>query len=264
MENTGEERLQKALARLGVASRRSSEGLILSGRIKVNGEVVNKLGSKVILGRDIISLDDTELKSLPPFKYILLNKPPGWITSLKDEKGRRTVLSLLKGVEERVYPVGRLDYATSGLLLFTNDGELTNNLLHPSKEIEKTYLAGVKGDFNPKDLDRLKQGILLEDGMTAAAKAKILKKYAKSTLVEITIHEGKNRQIRRMLEALGYDIMHLKRTGFAFLRLDGLPLAGWRYLLDEEINGLKAIGRAKKPAGNKKPPARGNKYGKQA
>lgn len=257
MTANGEERLQKFLARLGVASRRRAEELISSGRVQINGKVVDELGSKVRPGKDIVSLDGKDLKDLPPLRYILLNKPAGWITSLKDERGRRVITELLGGVEERVYPVGRLDYSTSGLLLLTNDGALTHNLLHPSKEVTKTYRAEVAGDLSPRDLRQLQEGIQLEDGLTAPAKAKIVKKTPKGTLVEITIHEGKNRQIRRMLQALEYEVIHLKRVGFAFLSLEGLPLGKWRYLQEDEVARLKALGAVKKPRRSPQKPKAG-------
>lgn len=241
MTNSEEERLQKVLSRLGVTSRRKAEDMIVEGRVSVNGKIVNSLGSKVVLGRDLIAVDGRELKDQPPERYIILNKPAGWICSLEDEKGRRTVIDLLDGVEERVYPVGRLDYATSGLLLLTNDGELMNGLLHPSHEVEKAYVAKISGTLEPGQLLKLRQGLELEDGLTAPAKAKVLKTDASGTLVEIIIHEGRNRQVRRMLQALGHTPLYLSRSRFGCLNLEGLPLSKWRYLTPAEVDKLKKL-----------------------
>lgn len=249
IENQGPQRLQKVLAQMGICSRRKAEELILAGRISVNGAIVQQLGTRVDPTVDRIRLDGILLGERPAPVYILLNKPAGWITSAEDERGRRTVLDLLSGVNTRCFPVGRLDYNTSGLLLLTNDGELANQLLHPSKEVEKTYLAEVPGKLGSAEIERLKRGVLLEDGPTAPAKAKILGHSERNgnptTRVEITIHEGRNRQVRRMLAALGFDTIYLKRTGFAFLRLGNLPLGQWRYLDQEEIDRLKKLGERK-------------------
>ena len=171
----------------------------------------------------------------------MLNKPAGWITSAKDERGRRTVLDLLTGIEERIYPVGRLDYDTCGLLLLTNDGELTNRLLHPGREVEKTYRALVEGGITGDKLRQLRNGVMLEDGMTAPAKVKLIKKSEGKSLVELTIHEGKNRQVRRMLSQVGYRCLHLKRTRFSFLTLAGLKTGQWRELTLMEIHRLKEL-----------------------
>ncbi|MEG1501001.1 MAG: pseudouridine synthase [Clostridiales bacterium] len=234
------ERLQKALSRLGVASRRKGEEMILAGRIAVNGQIVDELGSKVTPS-DIISVDGEPIEMTPKKVYILLHKPAGWITSVSDPRGRRTVMDLLTDVEERVYPVGRLDYATSGLLLMTNDGEMTNDLLHPSKEVEKVYVAEVDGFLTTDDLEQLRKGVSLKDGLTAPAKAVLLRETNRGSLVKITIHEGRYRQVRRMLVALDYEVIHLKRVGFACMQLGDLPLGKWRYLTEEEIASLRKL-----------------------
>ncbi|MGI6362056.1 MAG: pseudouridine synthase [Bacillota bacterium] len=233
------ERLQKTISRLGIASRRAAEKMISEGRVKVNGQTVSRLGTKIDPEKDQIMVDGILYTSRPPLQYILLYKPAGWICSLHDEKGRRTVIDLLEGVSDRVYPVGRLDYATSGVLLLTNDGSLANGLLHPSQKVEKTYLVQLEKRPMPAQLDKLRQGIRLDDGMTAPAKVRLLPERDKAlTSLEISIHEGRNRQVRRMMEALGHKIVHLKRIAFADLTLKGLKPGQWRYLTDRELEKL--------------------------
>ncbi|MGI5892226.1 MAG: pseudouridine synthase [Bacillota bacterium] len=234
------ERLQKTISRLGIASRRTAEQMILDGRVRVNGRVVSQLGTKIDPQKDNIYVDNVLYNTRPPLQYILLYKPAGWICSLNDEKGRRTVIDLLEGITDRVYPVGRLDYATSGVLLLTNDGQLANNLLHPSKEVRKTYLVELLGQPTKEQIQQLRQGIRLSDGITAPAKVKILPKRDSKCLLEITIHEGRNRQVRRMMEAIGQEVLHLKRIAFAGLTLEGLKPGQWRYLNDEELEKLLA------------------------
>ena len=240
------ERLQKTVARFGLCSRRAAEDLIRQGRITVNGRRVDTLGFKVKIGEDIICVDGHLLAQKPDFVYILLNKPAGFICSAKDEKGRRTVLDLLSGVEERVFPVGRLDYDTSGVLLLTNDGELTNALLHPGKEVKKTYLALAEGKIMPEAIRRLQRGVKLKDGMTAPAEVKLCSYKNGVSTVEITIHEGKNRQVRRMLEAVGFPCLRLKRLVFAGLCADGLKIGEYRRLSQKEIEDLKNLANRKK------------------
>lgn len=235
------ERLQKVMSRMGVASRRASEEMIAAGRVAVNGKTVDTPGFKVDISKDEIAVDGQVLCARPRLRYLLLNKPAGYITSAKDQKGRRTVLDLLKGVPERVYPVGRLDYATGGLLLLTNDGELTNGLLHPSKEVEKTYQAEAEGKISAEKLKILAEGVHLTDGLTAPAKVRVLEQKDNSTVLEITIHEGKNRQVRRMLDALGHPVMRLKRVRFAFLDLKGLKVGEWRDLTPAEVGRLQSL-----------------------
>lgn len=234
-------RLQKYLAEHGVASRRRAEQLITAGRVSVNGSIITELGSKVRPGTDVVCVDKERIGGTVQLRYILLNKPAGYICSAHDDRGRRTVLDLLDGVSERVYPVGRLDYDTAGLLLLTNDGDLTNQLLHPSHLVDKTYLAEVEGCPDRTDLDRLRRGIRLRDGMTAPARAQIVKRRDDSSWVELTIHEGRNRQVRRMMEAIGHPVKHLKRTRLAFLDIRELKTAEWRELSADEIHRLKQL-----------------------
>jgi len=241
------ERLQKVMSKMGVASRRASEEMITAGRVAVNDKIVDTLGTKVDISKDKITIDGQVVSVQPRFRYILLYKPAGYITSAKDQKGRRTVLDLLNGVTERVYPVGRLDYATGGLLLLTNDGELTNALLHPSKEVEKTYQAEAEGRVSAANIRILREGVQLTDGITAPAKVNILEQKEKSTVLEITIHEGKNRQIRRMLDAIGHPVIRLKRVRFAFLDLKGLKLGEFRDLTKAEVGKLQSLATTKSP-----------------
>ena len=234
-------RLQKYLANQGVASRRAAEKMIEEGRVQVNDLVVDTMGTKIDPATDQVKADGQRIDKSPRMRYLLLYKPAGYISSAKDERGRRTVLDLIDKVEQRVYPVGRLDYHTSGLLLLTNDGELTNRLLHPSHQVDKTYLATVDSIPATGTLNKLRQGVQLADGITAPAQVQIKKRSAKGALLEIKIHEGRNRQVRRMLDAVGYPVRHLRRSAFAFLNLDGLKPGEWRELNDYEIRQLKEI-----------------------
>ncbi|MFY0543004.1 pseudouridine synthase [Brevibacillus sp. H7] len=235
------ERLQKVLAHAGVASRRHCEELIVEGRVQVNGKVVKELGVKVDPAIDRIMVDGRPIR-LEEHVYILLYKPTGVITSLHDPQGRRVVTDLLKGVKERVYPVGRLDYDTSGLLLLTNDGELANRLAHPSHEIDKVYRAWVKGVPAPEKVRKLAAGIMLEDGMTAPGQAKLIKTAPKGnkSLLELIIHEGRNRQVRRMCEAIGHPVLTLERVRLGFLSLEGLRPGEYRPLTSAEVKRLKS------------------------
>lgn len=236
------ERLQKVMSKAGVASRRESEKFIQEGRVKVNGKVVTEPGVKVEEGKDKILVDDKPI-FLEEKVYFLLNKPRGVITSAKDERGRRTVVDLLADEGLRVYPVGRLDYNTEGVLLLTNDGELTNKLIHPKYKIKKKYQAKVKGIPVEEELDRLRVGVKLADGMTAPALVRLMEidRTSGTAVLDITIHEGRNRQVRRMCEAIGYPVQSLKRTSFAMLTLTGLKRGGYRRLTEAEIMQLKGL-----------------------
>lgn len=235
-----EMRLQKYLAEAGVASRRKSEELILQGRVEVNGTKVTELGTRVGPG-DAIKLDGREVRRAEKQVYIMLNKPAGYVTTSKDQFSRKTVLDLVAGVEERIYPVGRLDYETSGLLLLTNDGELAFKLTHPGHEIEKVYHARISGFPEEKDIKAFEKGIRIEDYVTAPAKLKLVEKLADSSVVEVAVHEGRNRQVRKMFEALGKRVLKLRRVATGPLRLEGLEEGKWRYLSDSEIKAVKAI-----------------------
>ncbi|MCX7779835.1 MAG: rRNA pseudouridine synthase [Negativicutes bacterium] len=235
------ERLQKVISHAGVASRRHAEALILEGRVAVNGQIVKELGAKVDTN-DLVTVNG---KPLPRNKrvYILLNKPKGYVTTVSDPQGRKTVTELVNDVPERLYPVGRLDYNTEGLLLMTNDGELTFGLTHPSRHILKTYIAKVKGQPGTSALTQLRKGVKLADGMTAPAQVKVLEYDAERdvTALEIVIHEGKNRQVRRMCEAVGHPVKQLKRSRFAFLDLTGVRRGQYRHLTASEVARLKEL-----------------------
>lgn len=235
------ERLQKVIARAGIASRRKAEQLILEGKVKVNGKVVTELGVKVS-PRDRVEVNGIPLEKEHPV-YILFYKPRGVISSVKDDKGRKVVTDFLPEIEQRIFPVGRLDYDTSGLLLLTNDGDFANLLMHPSSEIDKVYVAKVKGIPSREKLKELEKGIMLEDGITAPAKAKLLRADRKknTAVVELTIHEGRNRQVRRMFEAIGHPVMKLKRERYAFLTLKGLNAGDFRELTPHEVKQLRVL-----------------------
>jgi 23S rRNA pseudouridine2605 synthase len=242
------ERLQKVIARAGIASRRKSEDLIKEGRVKVNGKVVTELGLKVS-SSDRVEVNEIQIEKEEPV-YFLLYKPRGVISSVNDEKGRKVVTDFFPHLKERIYPVGRLDYDTSGLLVLTNDGEFANLLMHPKNEIDKVYVAKVKGIPSKENLRKLEKGIRLEDGKTAPARVKLLSADNKkqSAIVEITIHEGRNRQVRRMFEAIGHDVLKLKRERYAFLTLNGLKTGDARELTPHEVKSLRgqAMGSTKK------------------
>lgn len=236
-----EERLQKFLARAGVASRRSAEKLITEGKIRVNGVIIKELGTKVDPFKDKISYNGKMVKLERKKVYYMLNKPKGYISTVKDDKGRKTVVDILSDVEERIFPIGRLDYNTEGLLLLTNDGDFMNKLLHPKYEIGKTYVAKIDGIINLDDLHKLADGVKLEDGKTAPADVYLdsINKTLKESRVEITIYEGKNRQVRRMFKALSYEVKALKRIAFAGLTLNKLKRGEYRRLTDNELLRLR-------------------------
>ncbi|MGF7399552.1 pseudouridine synthase [Thermoanaerobacterium thermosaccharolyticum] len=234
------ERLQKYLAECGIASRRKCEQLILDGKIKVNGTVIKNLGIKIDPDKDIVEYDGRVVAKVQHNIYIMLNKPTGFITTVKDQFGRPSVLDIIK-IKDRIYPVGRLDYDTSGLLLLTNDGDIANKLMHPKHEIDKVYIAKIRGIPDDKDLDRFRNGLLLDNRLTAKAKIEILKKINNDALVKIVIHEGRNRQIRRMCELIGHPVMTLKRIKIGDLELGNLKVGQWRYLSGEEVQYLKNL-----------------------
>ncbi|QMU07595.1 pseudouridine synthase [Levilactobacillus suantsaii] len=235
------ERLQKVLAHAGVASRRQAEKLIMSGHIKVNGAVVTELGTKVGV-HDKILVDNVPITTETPV-YMLLYKPRGVISTAHDEKKRRTVVDLIEDVPQRIYPVGRLDYDTSGLLLLTNDGELANRLTHPRYEVEKVYVARVTGIPSNDAMRQLRQGITVDDDHYAPAKSKVLSadKKKQTAIVQLTIHEGRNHQVKKMLEAVGYPVEKLKREQYGFLTLKGLQPGESRHLKPEELKELKRL-----------------------
>lgn len=239
------ERLQKVMAHAGVASRRESEKLITAGRVKVNGQVVRELGKKVS-NSDRIEVDEVPIYKEEPVYYVFY-KPTGVISAVKDDKGRKVVTDFFPDVEQRIYPVGRLDYNTSGLQLLTNDGEFANTLMHPRYEINKVYVAKVEGIITGEERKQLERGVEIDGGKTAPAQAKILSvdKDKKTTIIEVIIHEGRNRQVRKMLEAVGHPVTKLKRERYGFLDLKGLKPGDSRILLKHEIEELLTIAKKK-------------------
>jgi pseudouridine synthase len=237
------ERIQKIISRSGVASRRHAEEMILQERVTLNGKIVKKLGTKVDPEKDHIKVNGKLINPRQPKTYILLNKPRGYITSLRDKEGRPVVIDLLKGIRTRVYPVGRLDYDTEGLLLLTNDGDLANEIMHPKREIKKTYYVKIKGTLDDKDFERLKRGIKIEEYLTAPATVKRLKRTNENSWIEMVIHEGRKRQIRKMLEKIGHPVLKLKRVKIGFLDLKGLETGKYRYLTPEEVSRFKAMAK---------------------
>lgn len=238
------ERLQKILAHAGVASRRKCEELILAGRVTVNGEIVRELGAKADPAADEILVDGRPLRKESKF-VILFNKPKGVISSVSDPQGRKVVTDYLRDVKQRVYPVGRLDYDTEGLLLLTNDGELTQLLTHPRHQVPKTYHVTVKGVVHGDDLDKLREGILLEDGMTEPAEVEYVDVDLdnRRSVVSITITEGRNRQVRRMFEALHLPVERLRRVQLGPLTLAGVPRGKYRILHPQEVEQLREYAR---------------------
>lgn len=232
-----EERIQKIMASRGIASRRASEELILQGRVTCNGQVCG-LGDRADPEKDTILVDGRPLPSTPDAIYILLHKPRGYVTTLSDEKGRKNVSQLVSDCPQRVYPVGRLDMDSEGLLLLTNDGELANHLMHPSHVVDKVYQVWVQG-FSPEGLERLSQPIELDGYRIRKPAVKCQKRTGDKALLQITIHEGRNRQIRRMCAIAGMEVQRLKRIREGSLSLGQLPLGKWRYLTKEEVKALR-------------------------
>ena len=232
-----EERIQKIMASRGVASRRASEELILQGRVTCKGQVCG-LGDRADPEKDTILVDGRPLPSTPDAIYILLHKPRGYVTTLSDEKGRKNVSQLVSDCPQRVYPVGRLDMDSEGLLLLTNDGELANHLMHPSHVVDKVYQVWVQG-FSPEGLERLSQPIELDGYRIRKPAVKCQKRTGDKALLQITIHEGRNRQIRRMCAIAGMEVQRLKRIREGSLSLGQLPLGKWRYLTQEEVKALQ-------------------------
>ena len=234
------ERLQKYMARCGVASRRKCEEIILSGAVKVNDVVINELGAKVDASSDVVKVNDKIISLEENKVYIMLNKPEGYITSNNDEKNRKTILDLVK-VEERIYPIGRLDYDTSGLLFLTNDGDIYNKIIHPRKNIDKTYIAKVRGIFTEEELEKFRNGVDIDGYITSDAKIKTLQIFKGTSLVEIRIHEGKNRQVRKMCSALNHEVLTLKRVAIGKLNINDLEKGQWRHMTDREVEYLNNL-----------------------
>jgi 23S rRNA pseudouridine2605 synthase len=251
------ERLQKIIARAGVASRRAGEDLILAGRVRVNGRVVTELGAKADARDDAIEVDGRRLVLEAPL-YLVLHKPRGVVSTLSDPEGRPTVADLLRDAGTRLYPVGRLDFATSGVLLVTNDGDFANGMLHPRGGVPKTYVVKARGTMREDDLDRWRNGVDLEDGRTLPAHVHFLRHEEDKTWFEVTLREGRNQQIRRMGEATGFPVMRLARTSFAGITSEGLRPGQWRTLTVDELTDLrKQYGVPKRVRSAQRPPPPG-------
>ena len=234
-------RLQKYMALCGVSSRRAAEKMIAEGRVSVNGDVVTEMGTKVDEYADEVRVDGEVITPEAEKHYLAYNKPVGEVTTVSDPEGRATVMDRFEGYPVRLFPVGRLDYDSDGLLLLTNDGELMNRLLHPSREIDKAYLAKVSNNLTEEDLVRLARGVIVNGKMTSPAKVRLIRRDTFSTTILVTIHEGRNRQVRKMVEAVGHQVVSLRRVGFGPILLGALPSGCWRRLTDEEVRKLKAL-----------------------
>jgi len=233
-------RLQKYMARAGIASRRSSEEIIAEGRVEVNGKVITEMGYKIDPAQDTVRVDGEEL-SREKFRYFKLNKPVGVVSTARDPEGRKTVVDYVRHIPQRLYPVGRLDYDSRGLILLTNDGELANILTHPSYEISKTYRVTIRGYLSSEALNRLETGLELEDGPTAPARLSRVEFSENQTSFLLTLHEGRNRQVRRMCSMTGYEVIDLKRIKIGPLQLQNLPEGEVRELTPEEQRALQDL-----------------------
>lgn len=233
-------RLNKYIADCGIAARRKADELILHNKIMVNQKLINEPGFKINPDKDIVLMDGNEIKLESKRVYILLNKPVGYVTTAKDQFGRKTVMDLIK-TEYRVYPVGRLDYDTSGLLILTNDGQFANKLMHPKFKIDKTYIAEVQGIITNEELNRLRHGVIIDDVKTSPAKVEVIKEGGNSATLKIIIHEGRNRQVRKMCEAVGHKVKALQRISLGNISLGKLKLGQWRNMSISEIDYLKNL-----------------------
>lgn len=231
-------RINRIIAQAGITSRRKADRLIEEGRVFVNGRRAD-LGMRAVWGRDLIQIDGRRIPDPPEKIYLMLNKPFGYISSLKDPGGRPVVKELLVGIRQRVYPVGRLDFDTMGLLLFTNDGDLTYRLTHPRYNVPRTYKATIAGEIRNDALNIIRRGIRLPDGPVGKVKVSLVSRDQKQSIVRITVYQGRSRMVRRIFETVGYRVVHLIRTGFANLMLGDLKVGEYRYLEKHEVDSLK-------------------------
>lgn len=234
-------RIAKFLAAAGVASRRKSEELILEGKVSVNGKIIDELGMQIDPEKDVIKVGSKRVKAPEEKVYIMLNKPVGCVSTCSDDKGRDTVLDYVKDIKARIYPVGRLDFTTEGLLLLTNDGELANKLTHPRHEVGKRYLTIVNDVVTADDVKKLEKGVFIEGGKTAPARVKILKSEPGRTELTIIIHEGRNHQVKKMFEAIEKNVIFLKRISVGDINLGTLKKGEYRHLTEEEVTYLKSL-----------------------
>ena len=232
------ERLQKYIARCGISSRRAAETLILDGRVKVNKTVVTELGTRVDCDNDKVFLDGKQLLPEKKHYYIMLNKPKGYVATANDERGRNTVTELVSDLDARLYPVGRLDFASEGLLFLTNDGDFAYKMTHPGQKVPKKYQVVVSGIPQYEDLQKLRRGVDIGGYITAPANVTLAKEQERTAQLNITIREGKNRQIRKMCEAVGFPVLRLKRVNIGGVALGNLPLGKWRHLTESELKTL--------------------------
>jgi len=234
-------RLQKYLALSGVASRRTAEKIIQAGRVTVNGVTVTEMGSKVDEDRDTVAVDGEVVRPETQKYYIAYNKPIGEVSTVSDPEERPTVMDKFRGFPVRLYPVGRLDYDSEGLLLMTNDGEMMNQLLHPSREVSKVYLVKVSNQVTEEEMRQLRQGVMIDGRLTSPAKVRLIRQETFATVLLISIHEGRNRQVRKMITAIGHQVVHLKRVEFGPISLGDLPTGLWRHLTENEVQKLKDL-----------------------
>lgn len=236
-------RINKYIASCGIASRRKAEELILENRVKVNGNLINELSFQINEKKDKVEVDGKLIGLEEKLVYIMLNKPEGYVTTVKDQFDRKSVIDLVKDIDARVYPIGRLDYETSGLLLLTNDGDLTYKLTHPKHEVDKTYIATIKGIPTQNEITNFEKGLYIEDYKTSPAKIKIVKKNIEKNyaVCEIKIHEGRNRQVRKMCKAINHPVMNLRRKAMGKIVLKDVEIGKYRHLTIEEVNYLKNL-----------------------
>lgn len=227
----------------GVTSRRGAEGLIAEGLVTINDRTVEKVGTIIDEASDIVKVDGVEVKPVEHLVYVILNKPPMVMTTLSDPFKRKTVVNFLKKLEHRVYPIGRLDYDTEGVLLLTNDGELAYRLAHPKFEVTKVYEALVDGEFSKVAADQIQKGIKLEDGAIGRARVDILGYVKKATRIRLTLHEGRKREVKQLCKAVGFPVIKLRRVEFAGITARGMKTGEWRYLTSTEISRLRAVGK---------------------
>ncbi len=234
-------RLQKYMAVCGVASRRHAEEMIRAGRVSVNGKTVTEMGTQIEEGSDLVCVDGSPIHPETEKHYIAYNKPIGEVTTASDPEGRPAVMDKFRDYPVRLFPVGRLDFDSSGLLLLTNDGELMNNLLHPSREVSKVYLVKASNRIGEEEIRHLTRGVMIDGKLTSPARVRLIRYEAFDTVLLVSIHEGRNRQVRKMIEAIGHQVVTLTRVEFGPIALNDLPIGQWRRLTDREVEKLKTI-----------------------